>query len=204
MSDWTRHMETFDPDNRLETPFPEILTAHRDSFLRFLERRVGRRAVAEDILQETLVQSLERIVTVRDQAALLGWFYRALGNAAVDYHRRSRRRDRVQDQLRHENNAVAASPEAALAKRCVCATRIAGALKPEYADVLRRVELEGASLRTFAEERGISATNAGVRVCRARDALRRTLVAACGTSAPHGCGACGCEADAEARPLNAP
>lgn len=186
-------MKTLDPYS--DVALAEILALHRSEFLLFLERRVGRHDVAEDILQDTLAQSLEKLGTIRDPAALLAWFYQALRNAAVDYHRRARRGERVEKQLRQEEAAVTGSAEATLARACSCATRVADALKPDYADALRRVEVEGASLKTFAHERGISASNAAVRVCRARDALRRALVAACGTSASRGCSACGCEAD---------
>jgi len=196
---WARTMKTLE-----QTQASEVLAAHRGEFLRFLERRVGSRDAAEDILQDTFAQSLEKLGMLRDSDALVAWFYQALRNAAVDYHRRTRRRARVQEQLRQEDDPIATSAEATLAKTCGCATRVAGGLKPEYSDALRRLEIEGASLKTFAEERGISAKNAAVRVFRARDALRRALVAVCGTEARQGCGPCGCETQDALPPTRGP
>jgi DNA-directed RNA polymerase specialized sigma24 family protein len=66
------------------------------------------------------------------------------------------------------------------------------ALKPEYADALRRVELDGVAVKDFAEEAGITASNAGVRVFRARQALREQLRRCCGACAEHGCLDCSC------------
>ena len=63
-------------------------------------------------------------------------------------------------------------------------------LKPEYATVIRRVDLDGASVAEFARESGITANNAGVRLHRAHDALRRQVARSCGTCAEHGCEAC--------------
>jgi RNA polymerase sigma-70 factor (ECF subfamily) len=75
-------------------------------------------------------------------------------------------------------------------------TRLADTLKPEYAAALRRIEVDGISVKAFAEEQGISTSNAAVRVFRAREALRRQLAVSCGTCAEHGCVSCTCESSA--------
>jgi RNA polymerase sigma-70 factor (ECF subfamily) len=171
-----------------------LVDNHRD-FLRFLERRVGRRDVAEDILQEAFARGLDRIETLRDQEAAIPWFYRALRNATVDYFRRSKSADRALAQLAEEVELTADAPDEALRDEvCRCVTRLADTLKPEYAEALRRVEVDGVSVKAFAEEHGISASNAGVRVFRAREALRRQLAVSCGTCAEHGCLSCTCGA----------
>lgn len=56
-------------------------------------------------------------------------------------------------------------------------------LKPEYADALRRIDVDGMPVKTYADEAGTSASNAGVRVFRARDALRKQVAHSCGTCA---------------------
>ena len=59
------------------------LLNRRGELLRFLERRVGARDVAEDILQETLARGLEKLDMLRDDDAIVPWLYRALRNAAT-------------------------------------------------------------------------------------------------------------------------
>ena len=76
---------------------------------------------------------------------------------------------------------------------CQCVTRLAATLKPEYADALQRIEVQGVPVKTYAEEHGISASNAAVRVFRAREALRKQVAVSCGTCADHGCLECTCE-----------
>ena len=169
-----------------------ILLENRDEFLSFLERRVGRRDVAEDILQEAFTRGLDRLETLRDGEAVIPWFYRTLRNAAVDYFRRTKVADRALLQFAQEIETSEEPPESFQAEVCRCVTRVAKTLKPEYAEALNRVEVEGISVKHFAEEQGISAGNAGVRVFRAREALRRQLVASCGSCATHGCIACTC------------
>ena len=83
---------------------------------------------------------------------------------------------------------------------CACITALVDTLKPEYGAALRRVDLEGLSVRGFAEEAGDHAGNAGVRLHRAREALRRQLPRSCGAPLNHGCLDCHCGELAAGRP----
>jgi len=65
-------------------------------------------------------------------------------------------------------------------------------LKPEYVEVIRAVDLGEQPLKEFAEKRGLSASNAGVRAHRARAALKKELVKTCGSCSEHGCLNCNC------------
>ena len=65
-------------------------------------------------------------------------------------------------------------------------------LKVEYAELLRRVELEGEPVKDVANAVGITPNNAGVRLQRARKALLREVQRSCRTCAPHGCLDCTC------------
>ena len=77
---------------------------------------------------------------------------------------------------------------------CRCIVQLAETLKPEYADALRRIELDGVPVKDYAESAGISASNAGVRIFRARRRLRNQVARSCGTCAEHGCADCSCQA----------
>ena len=63
-----------------------LLDNHR-RFLAFVEKRVGDRALAEDILQDAFVRSIDKAGEVPDEA-LVPWFYTTLRNAVVDRYRR--------------------------------------------------------------------------------------------------------------------
>jgi DNA-directed RNA polymerase specialized sigma24 family protein len=65
-------------------------------------------------------------------------------------------------------------------------------LKPEYADALQAIDISGMAVKDFAAQRGLSASNAGVRVFRARQALKQRVAESCGTCADHGCMDCNC------------
>ena len=175
---------------------PEVVSVLVDNhrrFLAFLERRVGSREVAEDILQDAFVRGLGRAGQLRDEQSVIAWFYQSLRNAIVDHWRRTGTERRIfegEDSI-GEREEPTTDPEL-MQTVCDCVTALVDTLKPEYAEALRRVELEGASVKDFAAERGVTPNNASVRLSRARDALRRQVERTCGTCAEHGCLDCCC------------
>ncbi|MBX3246724.1 MAG: sigma-70 family RNA polymerase sigma factor [Myxococcales bacterium] len=184
------------PENgaSVEAERPELVAAlvenHR-AFLLFLERRLGDRALAEDVLQDAFVRSAEKVDTLRDQTALVPWFYRVLRNAIVDHQRKRGTAHRALAELAAELETQRAGTDTHGAI-CGCIMELARTLKPEYAEALTRIEVEGVSVKRYAEEAGITSSNAGVRVFRARAALRKQVQKSCGTCATHGCVDCTC------------
>lgn len=176
----------------IDADVKRVLVENHREFLRFLERRLGRRDLAEDILQEAFARGLTKLENLRDEEAIVPWFYRTLRNATVDYYRRSKSADRALAQFAEEIEISEEPSEMMLGEVCRCVSRLADTLKPEYADALRRIEVDGVSVTSFAEEQGISKSNAAVRVFRAREALRRQVAVSCGTCADHGCLNCSC------------
>jgi len=171
----------------------KLLVENHRRFLRFLERRVGSREVAEELLQDAFAKSLARGAALRKSESAVAWFFRMLRNAATDHVRRrgaaARATAGFARQLTEPERESAARREI-----CACVSRLARTLKPEYAEVLRQVEVEGVPLQEFAAREGITPGNAAVRAHRARAALHKQVVRSCGTCAEHGCEDCSCGA----------
>lgn len=181
-------------DATLATTPPVIaaLVENHREFLAFLERRVGDRATAEDILQEAFVRGMDRADDLRSEESVRAWFYRMLRNAVVDHYRRRGSSERAAAALAAELEE-AVEPEAEMASAvCGCVRKLADTLKPEYAEAIRRVEVDGVPVKEWAAEAGITPNNAGVRLFRAREALRKQVMRSCGTCASHGCLDCSC------------
>ena len=170
----------------------QLVKGHRE-FLAFLERRLESRAVAEDILQAAFTRGLERGGDVKDEK-VVAWFYRVLRNAVIDHYRQRSTTARAMEAWGREFPDVQ-EPEAELRQEiCRCVSGLLETLKPEYREALRIVDLEEGKLKDLAQQSGITAENAAVRVHRARAALRRRIEQACGTCSVHGCLDCSCEA----------
>lgn len=178
----------------LETPAPlAILLENHRAFLKYLERRVGDRELAEDILQDAFAKLLDRPHQAPSDEGIVPWFYRTLRNAAIDRFRRQGTANRAVEAFAREIEAhVTPQPEME-GEICACVSRLATTLKPEYAAALQAIDVQGTPVKAFAEEQGLSASNAGVRVFRAREALKKRVAESCGTCAAHGCRNCTCQ-----------
>jgi len=172
----------------------EVLLENHRAFLRFLERKVGDRAMAEDILQDAFAKTLARPDQRPDDEALVPWFYRTLRNAAIDRFRRQGAADRALETFAREMDSLETVPDETRNEVCQCINRLATTLKPEYAEALQAIEVDGQPVKAYAERKGLTAGNAAVRVFRAREALKRRVVESCGTCADHGCLNCTCQA----------
>ena len=170
----------------------KLVSNHRE-FLGFLQRRVGNLVEAEDILQAAFVRGVERADALRDGESVVAWFYRSLRNAVVDHQRRRGAAGRAMDGFARELDGAVEPPAEVVEVVCSCVKKLSDTLKPEYANALRRIEVDGLSVQEYAAEIGIEANNAAVRVYRAREALRKRVMASCGTCAEHGCLDCTCD-----------
>jgi RNA polymerase sigma-70 factor (ECF subfamily) len=167
------------------------LVAEHRRFLAFLKKRVGSEDVAEEILQAAFVKAVERGAALEHEEKAVAWFYRLLQNALADHFRRagaeSRRRER-------KGRELTRTDERALERTvCRCVSELVPLLKPDYADLLRRAEIDGAPIAQVAREQGITANNAAVKLHRARKALKREVERVCGTCTEHGCSDCSCK-----------
>ena len=168
-----------------------LLASHRE-FVRYVEKRIGDRATAEEVVQDAFVRTLDRQGDPLESA--VAWFYRVLRSALVDRQRREAALTRRHEAFGAELAGASEIDEDELDRvACSCVAQLATTLKPEYAEAPRRIDVEGVSVKDFAEAAGISASNAGVRIFRAREALRKQVARACGTCLEHGCLDCTCE-----------
>jgi RNA polymerase sigma factor (sigma-70 family) len=147
-------------DAAADTPAPvaTLLENHR-AFLRYLERRVGDRALAEDILQEAFAKVVARPEQAPSDEAVVPWFYRTLRNAAVDQFRRRGTADRAYEAFARELETHETPSTEMEAEICQCVSRLASTLKPEYAEALRAIEVVGTPVKAFAEQNGLSASS---------------------------------------------
>jgi RNA polymerase sigma-70 factor (ECF subfamily) len=167
-----------------------LVEGHRE-FLAFLERRVESRATAEDILQTAFARGLERGTGVQDER-VVAWFYRVLRNSVIDHYRQRSTSARAMEAWSREFTEHQ-EPDAGLRQEiCHCVSSLLATLKEEYQQALRIVDLEDGKLSDLAQQSGITAENAAVRLHRARKALRRQVEQACRTCAEHGCFDCHC------------
>lgn len=173
------------------------LTPERTRFVRFVRPRVESEADAEDLVQRALLHASTRAASVRDPDRARAWFYRILRRAVAD-HRRARRSNPVRADPealeRHLEQPLEPPTVEVAPSPCACALRLLGELRPAYAEVLRRVDLERGDPAAVAEALGISTANLHVRLHRARGTLRDRVKHHCGVTSVGPCIDCTCDA----------
>jgi RNA polymerase sigma-70 factor (ECF subfamily) len=89
-----------------------------------------------------------------------------------------------------EEPALEPDDDAAL---CTCFRELIPTLKPEYAELIERIELSNVEPAQVAASLGIKRNNLNIRRHRARQALRARLEETCRACARHGCLDCDCQ-----------
>ena len=170
----------------------ETLKAERARFVRLVRPRVATEADADDVVQRALMRAAECAGSVAHPARARAWFYRILRHALVDHHR-----ERRGDPLRHRSDAdvteVAGDDAGPERTPCRCGVRLLGEIRPAYAEVIRRVDIDGEDPAEVARVLGISTGNLHVRLHRARRILRDEVKDHCGVVSAGPCLDCSCD-----------
>jgi RNA polymerase sigma-70 factor (ECF subfamily) len=167
----------------------EILP-HRADYVRIARRRLGSDADAEDVVQHALSRAVRQAASLRDAGRARAWFHRILRNAVTDHHRaRSRLPETVEGAADLPDETSVEPPRA-----CHCAPQLLTGLRPAYAQVLQKVDVEGSDAASAAAALGISVAHLHVRLHRARHALRTRVQHHCGVRTHHACLDCCCGA----------
>ena len=176
----------------------EHLLQHREAFLAFVRKRVADPDLAADLLQDSLLKALKNSEQIRDDENLVAWFYRILRHALIDLYRRRAVRERALQDLQAElEHPPTVQEEQSL---CSCLQALLPTLKPEYAELIRAVDLGEEPVDAAAGRLGITPNNLNVRLHRARRQLHARLFQMCRLCARHGCLDCDCAAVAADRP----
>lgn len=142
------------------------LLDHRGKLLEYVRKKISDPDLAEDILQDSLLKALRAVPELRDEEKLLPWFYRILNNAVTDVYRRKHLETKYRATvIANEEPSLEPEDEAIL---CACFRELLPTLKPEYAELIEKMELSDADPAQVAEQLGIDRNNLKVRRHRAR------------------------------------
>jgi len=170
----------------LPSASPQIVSALSDNyqdFKRFLMRRVGDVATAEDILQSFCVRVLKQNIALRNNRSALAWLYTVLKSVLTDHYRRESTRQRNEagyaEQCMNlgENIVEQETPS----NYCACVSPLLDDLRRDYAQILYRADICEAPRAALGRELNISPDNLRVRLHRARKAMFEALKSRCGS-----------------------
>ena len=180
-----------EPAKRLD-PTESALSEGRHAFLGFLIRRLGNKADAEDVLQEFCIRVMTRKEQLRDVKRMDSWLYSILRSTMNDHFRQSARRRRLAEAYGREPEEWARDAPTEMARFCHCLNGLLPALRDADAELIYRIDLGEEDRAAVADEFGLTRNALGVRLHRARIALRDALTGHCGKCCKTGWDDCYC------------
>ena len=171
----------------METPvqhpsLEQISRELSEPLLRYLERYVGDRAVAEDLLQDTLIRIDQSLPGFEGRASIKTWAFAIATRVAADHFRKPANRARIVDvdesmELPGSDRAV--DQQIIVDEMNACVRRVIDGLPEDYRAALVLHEFEGQTAAQTAEIMECSVPTAKIRIHRARLRLKEALDHAC-------------------------
>jgi RNA polymerase sigma-70 factor (ECF subfamily) len=165
-------------NDQLETLFKTWLREHGGIVVKVARAYTLTAEESEDLAQEILLQVWRSLPQFEGRAGAHTWIYRVALNTALGWHRKERRRrERQQPLIAVEDLPEAGMDDAARLQRRELVARLHAAIQqlPKADTALVLLYLDDLSYREMAEVLGISETNVGVKLNRARKALAELM-----------------------------
>jgi RNA polymerase sigma-70 factor (ECF subfamily) len=173
-------------ERKIETKLLQEL----EQFTNFVRSRVNDPHLAADVVQDSLLKAIKSVEQLRDDESVTAWFYRILRRSIIDLYRRRATNQAALERLEREFDGPQDTEEERVACRCV--ETLIPTLKPDYAELIQRLDLGNESPEHVGVVLGMTANNLRVRHHRARQQLRERLEQTCRLCAKHGCLDCTC------------
>ncbi|MFZ5877597.1 MAG: RNA polymerase sigma factor SigZ [Nitrospirota bacterium] len=155
-----------------------IWAAFSEPVRRFIRRRVGDDADADDVLQIVFAKIHAGLGQLADTDRLPAWIFRIARHAVID-HLRSRASGPTAVELPDDLAADAQEPASAVEELAGCVRPLIDRLPEPYRQALTLTEIEGRTQRELADALGLSISGAKSRVQRGREQLKASLLACC-------------------------
>ena len=150
------------------------LERHRLRLYRIAYAWTHNRALADDLVQETLIKALQKGGQLRDPNASKAWLYAVLANCHRDHFRRNRETEEIDTiSLVHDSTPEKESGQQEIVRH------VRGAiakLSEGQRQVVTLVDIEGFSYVEVANILSVPIGTVMSRLCRARAALRGHLL----------------------------
>jgi len=157
------------------------LIENRSLYVRYLRWRLSRPEDVEDAYQDFCLKVLRHHDAPDDGPQAEAWLQCVLRSTLIDHYRRRASRRRGEEAYAREPRADRDEPEAEAVPLCRCVPLALQRLRDDHADLIRRIDLEEEPRAGVAAEQGVTLNHLGVRLHRARRALKARIAEICAT-----------------------
>lgn len=168
------------------------LTENRQQLLAYLTRCLGNRVDAEDVLQDFCAKAIARQHQLRNADSMVAWLYSLLRTTVLDFHRKRSRRRHLDAAYAAEALPEPQSHEEITQHLCACVRGLLPGLHSEQAALIARLDLADEPRNAVAEDLKVSSGTLAVRLHRARQALKESVIDYCKSCLTDGFRDCSC------------
>jgi RNA polymerase sigma-70 factor (ECF subfamily) len=160
--------------------FEDVVQQLSGPLRRYLERLVGNRATADDLLQDTLLKIARALPGFEGRSSVKTWAFTIATRVATDHLRRPANRAQV---TAVDETAIVSDAETGqqlvIDEMNSCVREVIDSLPEDYRTALVLHDLEGQTAAQVAEITGCSLATAKIRIHRARRRLKEALAREC-------------------------
>jgi len=162
----------------VQSKIKHIWDEFNQELLNYIDKRVGNRFDAEDILQETYLKIYKSIEQIEDETKLKSWIYKITRNTIIDYYRTRRESSIDIDQLMiaipEDDSEINMNDEIAS-----CLGQIMFDLSARDKEIIELHNLNGMKHKEISDKLDISLSSSKMRLKRAKVKLKDILVECC-------------------------
>lgn len=147
----------------------------------YVRKRVDNTEIAEDIVQDILLKTINQIEHLQDEEKFLPWLYTIGRNTIIDHYRKNHPEQALPEVLIAEEEDT----ETVLEELGQCIYPMLEKLPDMYREALIQAHFTSKKLQEIADENDISLVAVKSRVQRGRQQLKAYLLACCAIENDH-------------------
>lgn len=153
----------------------KIWSEYKAGLSAFLHSKIANHHDVEDLLQEVLLKTHQKLGQVESEGSIKSWLYQVANHTIIDFYRRKGRQpDLAADDLWHSESQPDVKQELSH-----CVDPFVKALDRQHSELLMAIDLNGESQKEYAASLGISYSTLKSRVKKARSELRHVFEDCC-------------------------
>lgn len=151
-----------------------IWQEYQSSLRRFLLSKVSNQDDVDDLLQTILLKVHEALPSLKQHSSLKAWLFQLSNRTIIDFYRTKNTNTNISaDDLWFEDNKQIEN------EMLKCVEPFIHELPDKYANLLQKVEIEGKSQKSYAEQHNMSYSTLKSQVQKGRSELKKVFEQCC-------------------------
>ena len=146
-----------------------IWSEYRAGLKAFLHTKLSNPDDVDDLLQDILLKSFVNLANLKEAESVKAWLFQIANHSVIDFYRKNGRSNEALKLISEDDESLENTVKAELSH---CISPFINALPEAQSRLLKAIELESVSQKTYAEQIGIPYSTLKSQVKKARSELK--------------------------------